>query len=290
VRSPELKRARVNGIELAYFEWGRPRTGERTILLVHATGFHARCWDQVVHRLGDRHVIAVDQRGHGRSEQVEIEHWRVFGRDLAGLVRELDLRDVVGVGHSMGGHAVTEGSAACQDRFVRVLLIDPVIASPGSYDEGGWVVPEGGVHPVSKRKNRFASPEAMFERFEQRHPYSLFDRAVLRDYCQHGLFPVEGGEWILACPPSIEASVYMTIRTNPGVYDSIRSLELPVRLLRAPPASERTPMSFAASATWPELIGEFQRGEEVFLPDHTHFIAHEDPGLVADHIEELASS
>jgi pimeloyl-ACP methyl ester carboxylesterase len=78
-------------VELAYFEWQRELQGpEATILLVHATGFHSRVWDQVIRRLGKRHVISLDQRGHGRSQKTEITHWKVFGRDLAAFVRELE--------------------------------------------------------------------------------------------------------------------------------------------------------------------------------------------------------
>jgi hypothetical protein len=48
-KDPTLHRARVNGIELAYFEWGRAVQGrDATLLLAHATGFHARVWDQMI--------------------------------------------------------------------------------------------------------------------------------------------------------------------------------------------------------------------------------------------------
>ena len=83
---------------------------EASLLLAHATGFHARCWDQVIAHLGERHVIAVDQRGHGRSDKMPITDWRVLGEDLDALVRALELRDLVGVGHSMGGHAMVEAA------------------------------------------------------------------------------------------------------------------------------------------------------------------------------------
>ena len=94
--APEEHRARVNGVELAYFEWCRELRGcEAPILLVHATGLHARVWDQVIRHLGERHVISLDQRGHGRSQKTEITHWKVFGQDLAAFVRELVLRDIL---------------------------------------------------------------------------------------------------------------------------------------------------------------------------------------------------
>ena len=59
-------RATINGVELCWFE--TPRRSEDTVLLVHATGFHSRCWDAVAAQITDRHIIALDMRGHGRSE------------------------------------------------------------------------------------------------------------------------------------------------------------------------------------------------------------------------------
>ena len=77
----------VGGVTLCWFEWGKKRKGEDSILLVHATGFHARCWDKTVAGLGGRHVIAIDQRGHGRSDNTPFDKWDQFGADLAGLLR-----------------------------------------------------------------------------------------------------------------------------------------------------------------------------------------------------------
>jgi pimeloyl-ACP methyl ester carboxylesterase len=290
---PIEHRVAADGVELAFFEWGRRGRGRGpTLLLVHATGFHARCWDPVIRHLGERHVIAVDQRSHGRSQKVEIRHWDVFGRDLVALVRELGLGDSIGVGHSMGAHALVDAAAALPGGFRRLVLIDPVIASPGEYGAGGWTItmPGGAPHPTAKRKRFFASPEAMIERFRDRPPYAAFDPEALQAYCAHGLLPHAEGGFELACPPEIEASIYMTSRTNPGVHDSIRSLDLPVLLLRArlPPA-ERTVMDFSSSPTWPALVGEFPNAREIHFSERSHFLPMEIPVEVAALIEGEAA-
>lgn len=289
---PTEHRAALPGIELAYFEW-RPDLRGRgpTLLLAHATGFHARCWDAVVRRLPERHVVSVDQRSHGRSQKTEITHWGVFGEDLRALADALDLRDVLGVGHSMGGHAMVETAAMLPERFRRLVLIDPVIASPETYGEGGWTltIPGGEPHPTAKRKRHFASPEEMIERFRDRAPFSVFHPEALRDYCTWGLLPAEGGGFELACPPEIEASIYMTSRANPGVFESIDRLDLPVLVLRAKrPPPDRDLMDFSSSPTWPGLAKRLRRGREIHFPDHTHFLPMEIPDDVSAliHAEE----
>lgn len=286
VSEPTLNRVKTNGIELACFEWGRAHRGDgSTLLLVHATGFHARCWDPVIRRLGARHVVAVDQRGHGRSDKIEITHWGALGEDLAGFVRALDLRDLVGVGHSMGGHAMVDAAAAEPDRFRNLVLIDPVIASPDAYGGGGWVISslKGETHPTARRKRHFESPEAMIERFRDRPPYDVFVPEALDAYCRWGLLPAADGEGFdLACPPEIEASVYMTSRTNGAVHESVGALEIPVLVVRARlPPDDRSVMDFSSSPTWPGLAGEFKNARDLHFSERTHFLPMEIPDEVA---------
>lgn len=283
---PALRRVRANGIELAFFEWGTSLRGrEPSLLLVHATGFHARCWDPVVRRLGPRHVLALDQRGHGRSERVAIGHWRVFGEDAAAFVRALGGGPVVGVGHSMGGHALVDAAAAFPEGFERLVLVDPVIAAPDSYAGGGWTVqsPRGELHPTAKRKRHFASSREMFERFCNRRPYSLFTPEALWAYCEHGLLPrSDGAGFELACPPEIEASIYLTSRTNGGVIERARSVRVPVLVVRAKaPPPDRSLMDFESSPTWPGLASVLPRGRDLFLPEWTHFLPMQSPELAA---------
>ncbi len=287
MRDCKQHRIEANGIHLAYFEWGREyRAAGPTFLLVHATGFHARCWDPVVQLLGDHHVIALDQRGHGRSEGSKISHWGVFGQDIVHLIRALDLRDVLGVGHSMGGHAVVDAAAAEGDRFRSLVLIDPVIAAPEAYSGGGWAISNLGedVHPTAKRKRRFESPEAMIERFRDRAPYRAFRPEALRAYCTFGLLPARDGDGFeLACPPEIEASIYMTSRSNPAVHESAHALEIPVLILRARlPPEDRSVMDFSSSPTWPGLVGEFKNAREIHFADRSHFLPMEIPERIAE--------
>jgi len=285
--TPIQRSFHLDDIDLAYFEWNVERRGhEPTLLLAHATGFHARCWDRMIQHLGDRHVLAVDMRGHGRSGRSEIRHWKIFGEDLARLVVGLELEDLVGIGHSMGGHALVDAAAALSGTFRGLVLLDPVIGSPESYEQGDGMsrMMGDGPHPTARRRNRFASPRAMFERFESRPPYSLFDRDVLRDYCEYGLLPAPDGEegYVLACPPELEASIYMTSRTPGKIFERVRAVDVPVLVVRAmEPAVERDPMDFSASPTWPELARRFSDAVELQIPWLTQFLPMQVPARMA---------
>ncbi len=288
-RQPLKRRIAVGGIDLAYFEWGRRTADQPTILLIHATGFHARCWDGVIRALGDdRHAVALDMRGHGRSDKQPPYQWDAFGADVAAFVEALELVGMIGVGHSMGGHSVVQAAARRPDRFAKLLLVDPVILEPAAYavQASRFASPEE--HPVSRRRNRWRSTEEMFERFASRHPFRLWDRGVLRDYCRYGLLPADDG-FVLACPPLVEAAIYLG-SAGRNIGAAIAMLPHPVVVLRAHSKAERDgSMDFAQSPTWKGLAAAFPNGRDVYLPELTHFIPMQRPELVAAHIEALAS-
>ena len=280
---PRERRTTIRGVEIASFEWG-PADG-RTVVLAHATGFHARCWDATVAALGAGwRVHAVDQRGHGRSGKSGPFQWDGFGADLAELLDQLDVRDAVGVGHSMGGHAMVQAAARRPERFARLVLVDPVIMEPEAYADWGedrpFSSPEE--HPVARRRADFGSWGEMFERFRDRHPFKLWREDVLRDYCRHGVVPkANGGGCTLACPPIVESSIYMG-SGGTDVYDAVRALRHPVLVVRAKRRDIRQgEMDFSQSPTWEGLADAFPNGRDVYRPDLTHFIPMQHPELVA---------
>lgn len=279
----------VNGINLCWFEWGRKYRDQGTILLAHATGFHARCWDQTVNHLGRKHVVAIDMRGHGRSDNTPPFTWLTFGTDLIDFVSALDLKNIVGVGHSMGGHAMCQAAAKEKTRFSRLLLVDPVIMAPEVYSQHNPIhtpwLNDAGEHPVARRKNFFADADSMFANFHGRSSFAVWREDVLHDYCEYGLVAnPEGDGCILACPPAVEASIYMG-SSGTDIFEQISQIDVPVMVLRATPRDpESETMDFSSSPTWEELASQFKTGTDVYLPELTHFIPMQDPELVARYI------
>jgi len=80
----------------------------RPLLLLHGVTLQWWVWGAQFSTLSDRYrVLAWDMRGHGRStvgeEGITLE---AIADDLAAVLDELDLRDAIVVGHSMGGMAL----------------------------------------------------------------------------------------------------------------------------------------------------------------------------------------
>src|SRR5580693_5159366 len=276
---PLESRIPVNGVELALWEWPGQ---DPAVFFCHATGFHGRCWDQVIARLPGRHCYAIDTRGHGRSSKPAPPYlWRNFGEDAAEIASMLGLVGAIGVGHSMGGHAVTLAAALRPEVFSSLLLLDPVIRPRDGY-VGAWRES----HFVAKRRNRWASPQEMFDRFKDRAPFAAWDRAVLRDYCDYGVLP-DGDGFVLACPPHIEASVY---ENSPmpasNIYPEIDSIRIPVRVVRSvKPVDPADIMSRSPTAS--DLASNFAHGADICVAEYSHFIPMEGPEFVAKLIGDL---
>lgn len=285
--APSRNHRTVNGVDLCYFQWNEK--AHRDILLVHATGFHARCWDATVKELGsDFRITAIEMRGHGRSERKAPYDWLTFGKDLREFVEALDLQDIVGVGHSMGGHSVIQACAASSDRFKGLVLVDPVIFASDSYSSSTPTKFESvELHPISRRRNEWDSPQQMFENLQSRHPFSLWKKESLLEYCKWGLLDNSKGQFELACPPRVEASIYMgSQRTD--ISKLCESIQHPVVVMRAQIRDPKSQdLDFSKSPTRPDLHLLFAKGEDRFLPDLSHFIPQESPERVAQEISRL---
>ena len=273
---------------MAYADWGVEDSP--VVLLVHATGFHGRCWDAVVRSLGDCvRVLAPDLRGHGRSsKRGPYDNLGEFGNDLAAFVEALDLADVLAVGHSMGGHCTIQAIGRIPERFREILLIDPLIKDPKTMGQPKPRLAAASIaeHPVARRRNSWKSPEEMIERFKDREPFSLWRHDVLTDYCQHGLVP-EGDDFVLACPPLVEASIYMGTDGR-DISALINTLTHHTVVLRAREGvGNGKGLDFSQSQTWPGLADALINGRDVYLPDLTHYIPMQRPDLVASHILDI---
>jgi len=271
--------ARVNGAEIAL--WERPGR-EPTVLLCHATGFHARCWDAVTDHIGGQRSIAMDMRGHGRSSKPEPPiPWRTFGEDVAAVVKGLGLRGAIAVGHSMGGHSIALAASLMPDAFRELILADPVIL-PESHYRGAMTEP----HFARKRRNRWSSWQEMRDRLSGRPPFDAWDEQVLDDYCEHGLLPAPDGDgFVLACPPDIEGAIYEHSQARESnIYAEIAKVTVPVTVIRSPrPFAPGPPTDMLASPTAPDLASRFAKGEDI-LVEYSHFIPMEAPEYIADQI------
>lgn len=108
----------------------RPGTGP-TLVLLHYWGGSARTWDPVVDLLPGRDVVALDQRGWGRSRDLP-GPWSLerLAADVLDVVAEAALEDYVLVGHSMGGKVAQLVGSRRPVGLRGLVLVAPAPARP----------------------------------------------------------------------------------------------------------------------------------------------------------------
>ncbi|HHJ14464.1 MAG TPA: alpha/beta hydrolase [Gammaproteobacteria bacterium] len=100
--------------------------GEPTLVFVHCWTCNHTFWDrQIDHFAGDHRVIWLDLAGHGESGSRR-QHYtmQAFGQDVAAVIRQLDARKVILVGHSMGGPVAVEAAKQLGDRVIGIVGVD----------------------------------------------------------------------------------------------------------------------------------------------------------------------
>ncbi len=113
----------ADGVELPYAVAG---AGDVTVVLVHCWMCDRTFWSEQIGPLAERYrTVSLDLPGHGEAGSGRAE-WSVggYGEDVAGLLRDLDLSDVVLVGHSMGGPVSLKAAALAPGRVRGIVAVD----------------------------------------------------------------------------------------------------------------------------------------------------------------------
>ncbi|WP_405164218.1 alpha/beta hydrolase [Nocardia sp. NBC_01499] len=112
-----------------------------TVVLAHGFGCDQNLWRLVVPALAARfRVVLFDHVGAGKSDLAawSVERYNTldgYAADILDLCAELDLRDVVLVGHSVSAMIAVLAAIREPDRFAKLVLLTP---SPCYIDDGDY--------------------------------------------------------------------------------------------------------------------------------------------------------
>lgn len=131
-----LSRVRRNNVRVVGAPGGRP------MLFAHGFGCDQSMWRLVWPRFAQDHrVVLFDHVGHGGSDRESFDPARYasldgYASDVLEICAELDLQDVVFVGHSVSAMIGALAAIREPERFARLIMVGP---SPRYLDDEGYV-------------------------------------------------------------------------------------------------------------------------------------------------------
>ena len=204
--------------------------------------------------------------------------WHIIADDLIRFFEQENIRPEVALGHSLGAVSTTYAAVKRPDLFKTLVLVDPVfLPSPilqmaaANPDMVRQHMPM--VDLALRRKNRWPTRQAAFERFRKKRVFSRWSDEVLWDYVNYSLGE-DNGEVVLRWPREWEAAFY----ANPPqkVWEAIGQVKQPTLAIRG---TETDTLFPEAWSYWQELQPD---ATFVELPDVGHMMMMERPLLVAN--------
>ena len=124
--------------QVSYIDQG---SGPRTLILVHGLASNAGFWRYNIAELSKTNrVIAVDLPGYGKSDKGDYPYTMTFfAETVARLISHLGLKQVVYVGHSMGGQIGILLTLRHPEMVEKLVLVSPAGIERFDRGEGEWL-------------------------------------------------------------------------------------------------------------------------------------------------------
>lgn len=124
-----------DGVSISYEEYG---TGSPTLVFIHGWSCDRSYWEGQKPFSQTFRMVTVDLAGHGESG-LGREAWAIesYGADVAAVVKNLDLEEVILVGHSMGGDVAVAAAPLLADRVAGLVWVDTYreLGSPSTAEQ-----------------------------------------------------------------------------------------------------------------------------------------------------------
>ncbi len=115
--------AAKDGVQIHYESRG---SGAPALVFIHGWNCDRTYWSAQLPVFATTHqVVAIDLAGHGDSG-INREDWSManFGADVAAVADALQLKDIILVGHSMGGPVALEAARLLEGRVTMIIGAD----------------------------------------------------------------------------------------------------------------------------------------------------------------------
>lgn len=132
------KIALSNDTEIAYVEEG---TGNQTLIFIHGLGSYLPAWNKNIPELSKQYrCIAMDLPGYGKSSKGNYEFsMTYYAQIIKEFIEKKDLKNVVLIGHSMGGQISLTAALQYPDLINKLVLVAPAGFETFNKGQRNWL-------------------------------------------------------------------------------------------------------------------------------------------------------
>ena len=194
--------------------------GSPTLHMAPANGFPPQTYLPMLRHLLGYRCVCLPPRALWGDQQPPSDYrdWRSDADDLLAGMERQDLRNVIAVGHSLGGVVSMLALLKEPERFEALVMLDPPILPPDLLEMIGAAWEENLVEHIPmvqmarRRRQFFESEEAAFARFRGKRVFADWTDESLWLYVEHGLRRrTAGGGFELVWSIDWEAYYFATV-------------------------------------------------------------------------------
>lgn len=248
----------VNGLKIHYLDWGSP--DKPPLILLHGIARTAHTFDHIAPHFAVTHrVIAVDMRGHGDSAWDPQGSYVVedYVKDVAALIAQLKLRNIVLWGNSTGGRVAQMIAGQSPDLVTAVIVEDVGPERPRE-------VSNRRADRMAKEADGWATADEMLVQVKKENPRT--PEPVLTELVRYGSKPRADGRIVWKRDPAILNGFVPT-----ELWATVRKIKAPVIYILGG-ASNIVP-----AQTQMDIRRELPQAEIVMMPGLGHYPSDEQP-------------
>ncbi len=254
----------------------------------HANAYPPGCYQQLFQPFLDNYkVLGMYQRPlWENSNPITFKSWHQLADDLILFFDQQQLKQVIGVGHSMGGVVSIIAAIKRPDLFSKLVLIDPVIF-PKHYTQFTDLLPHflrKRIIPMAKlsakRRDIWANQQMVFDSFRTKKVFRGFSDSALWDFVKASTKANGNGQVTLTYPKKWETQVYITA---PSLLKALKKLDIPILAIKGQYSNVIT------AAVWSEWKKAQPHNDFLEYPNSGHLVPMEYPAELAKWILEQLS-
>jgi pimeloyl-ACP methyl ester carboxylesterase len=241
------------------------RAGATRLYLSHGNGFAIDGYYPFWAPLADRFELVVfDARSHGRNPPADSGRdghtYAQMALDLERIVREVGARfgprPSVGVFHSMTARAAMKHAIEIGFPWQALILFDPPsVPPPGHRCYAAMDAFERRLADWAlARQDRFRDPAELARQYADTRAHAIWVAGAHELMARSVLRSSGDGEWTLACPRELEASIYLQAMTL-NLWPPAEACGGPVKLIAADPEARGAPAPAFANRALAEELG-----------------------------------